>query len=40
MIPKYRVWDKIHKTMYEDEDIVSIDLMESKIYVKTPFLSK
>lgn len=40
MIPKYRAWDKIHKTMYEDEDIVSIDLMESKIYVKTPFFEQ
>lgn len=37
MIPKYRAWDRIRKTMYRDEDIVSINLMESKIYVKTPF---
>lgn len=40
MIPKYRAWDKIRKTMYGDEDIASIDLTESRIYVKTPFLSK
>ena len=40
MIPKYRAWYKIRKTMYEDGDIVSIDLMESKIYVKTPFFEQ
>lgn len=40
MIPKYRAWDKIRKTMYGDEDIVSIDLMESRIYVKTPFFEQ
>lgn len=40
MIPRYRAWDKIRKTMYRDEDIVSIDLMESKIYVKTPFFEQ
>lgn len=40
MIPKYRAWDKIRKTMYRNEDIVSIDLMESRIYVKTPFFEK
>lgn len=37
MIPRYRVWDRIRKTMYRNEDIVSIDLMKSLIYVKTPF---
>lgn len=26
MMPKRRAWDKIRKTMYGDEDIVSIDL--------------
>ncbi|VTY17714.1 YopX protein [Streptococcus salivarius] len=40
MIPRYRAWDKIRKTMYRDEDIVSIDLMESRIYVKTPFFEQ
>lgn len=40
MIPKYRAWDKIRKTMYEDEDIVSIDMMEGQIYVKSPYLKK
>lgn len=40
MIPKYRAWDKIRKTMYEDGDIVYIDMMESRIYVKTPFFEQ
>ena len=40
MMPKRRAWDKIRKTMYGDEDIVSIDLMESQIYVKTPFFEQ
>lgn len=40
MIPRYRAWDKIRKTMYVDGDIVSIDLMEGKIYVKTPFFEQ
>lgn len=38
MIPRYRAWDTIHKTMYEDDDIVDIDLMESQIHVKTPLI--
>lgn len=40
MIPKYRAWDKIHKTMYEADDIVSIDIEKSQIYVKTPFFEQ
>ena len=40
MIPKYRAWDKIHKTMYEDDDIVSIDIEKKQIYVKTPFFEQ
>lgn len=40
MIPKYRAWDKIRKIMYEDDDIMDIDLMESRIYVKTPFFEQ
>lgn len=40
MIPKYRAWDTIHKTMYEDDDIVDIDLMKSQIHVKTPFFDQ
>ena len=40
MIPKYRVWDKIHKTMYKNDDIVSIDIEKSQIYVKTPFFEQ
>lgn len=40
MIPRYRAWDKIHKTMYEADDIVSIDIEKSQIYVKTPFFEQ
>ncbi|WP_455477743.1 YopX family protein [Streptococcus salivarius] len=40
MIPRYRAWDKIHKTMYENDDIVSIDIEKSQIYVKTPFFEQ
>lgn len=39
MIPRYRAWDKIHKTMYEADDIVSIDIEKKQIYCKTPFLN-
>ena len=35
MIPKFRAWDKIHKTMYEVDDIMSIDFGKSEICVKT-----
>lgn len=37
MIPRYRAWDKIHKTMYEVDDIMSIDFGKSEISVKTLF---
>lgn len=37
MIPRYRAWDKIHKTMYEVDDIMSIDFGRSEISVKTLF---
>lgn len=40
MIPRYRAWDKIHKTMYKDDDIVSIDIEKSQICVKTPFFEQ
>lgn len=40
MIPRYRVWDKIHKTMYENDDIVSVDIEKSQICVKTPFFEQ
>ena len=40
MIPRFRAWDKIHKTMYEADDIVSIDIEKSQIYVKTPFFEQ
>ena len=40
MIPRYRAWDKIHKTMYEVDDIMSIDFGKSKISVKTLFFER
>ena len=40
MIPRYRAWDKIHKTMYKNDDIVFIDIEKSQIYVKTPFFEQ
>lgn len=40
MIPRYRAWDKNLKTMYEADDIVSIDIEKKQIYVKTPFFEQ
>lgn len=40
MIPRFRAWDKILKTMYEDDDIVSIDIEKSQIHVKTTFFEQ
>lgn len=40
MIPRYRAWDKIHKTMYEVDDIMSIDFGKSEISVKTLFFKQ
>lgn len=40
MIPRYRAWDKSTKVMYDDGDIVSIDIEKSQIYVKTPFFEQ
>lgn len=40
MIPRYRAWDKIHKTMYEVDDIMSIDFGRSEISVKTLFFER
>lgn len=40
MIPKFRAWDKIHKTMYEVDDIMSIDFGKSEISVKTLFFER
>jgi hypothetical protein len=40
MIPKYRAWNKIHKTMYEVDDIMSIDFGKSEICVKTLFFEQ
>ena len=35
MIPRHRACDKIHKTMYEVDDIMSIDFGKSETYTKT-----
>lgn len=40
MIPRYRAWDKIHKIMYEVDDIMSIDFGKSEIGVKTLFFDQ
>lgn len=40
MIPKYRAWSKATKAMYEDGDIVDVDIEKSQIYVKTPFFEQ
>lgn len=40
MIPRYRAWDKIRKTMYEVDDIMSIDFGKSEISVKTLFFER
>ena len=40
MIPRYRAWNKNLKTMYEADDIVSIDFGKSEISVKTLFFER
>ena len=40
MIPRYRAWDKNLKTMYEVDDIMSIDFGKSEISVKTLFFDQ
>jgi len=40
MIPRFRVWDKTCKTMYEVDDIMSIDFGKSEISVKTLFFER
>lgn len=40
MIPRYRAWDKNLKTMYEVDDIMSIDFGKSEIGVKTLFFGQ
>ena len=40
MIPRYRAWDKIHKTMYEVDDIMPIDFGKSEIGAKTLFFER
>lgn len=40
MIPRFRAWDKKFKTMYEADDIMSIDFGKSEISVKTLFFER
>ncbi len=40
MIPRFRAWDKKFKTMYEADDIMSIDFGKSEISVKTLFFDQ
>lgn len=40
MIPRYRAWDKNLKTMYEVDDIMSIDFGKSEISVKALFFER
>lgn len=40
MIPRYRAWDKNLKTMYEVDDIMSIDFGKSEISVETLFFER
>lgn len=37
---RFRAWDKIHKTMYEADDIIAIDFGKSEISVKTLFFKR
>lgn len=40
MIPRFRAWDKIRKTMYKVDDIMSIDFGKSEISVETLFFER
>ena len=40
MIPRYRAWDKIHKTMYEVDDIMPIDFGKSEIGAKNTLFER
>lgn len=40
MIPRFRAWDKIHKTMYEADDIMYIDFEEKEICVQTIYFEQ
>lgn len=35
MIPRYRAWDKSTKVMYDDGDVVDVDIEKKEILVKT-----
>ncbi len=40
MIPKFRAWDKIHKTMYEADDIIAINFEDKSICVQTIYFEQ
>nr|DAS00795.1 MAG TPA: YopX protein [Caudoviricetes sp.] len=40
MIPRYRAWDKIHKIMYEVDDIIAINFEEKEICVQTIYFEQ
>lgn len=40
MIPKFRACDKIHKTMYEADDIIAIDFEDKSICVQTIYFEQ
>jgi uncharacterized phage protein (TIGR01671 family) len=40
MIPRFRAWDKIHKTMYEADDIIAINFEDKSICVQTIYFEQ
>lgn len=40
MIPRYRAWDKIHKTMYDADDIIAINFEDKSICVQTIYFEQ
>lgn len=40
MIPKYRVWNKTTKEMYQADDVVDVDILKKEVLVKTPSLKR
>lgn len=40
MIPRFRAWDKIHKTMYDADDIIAINFEDKSICVQTIYFEQ
>ena len=40
MIPRFRAWDKIHKAMYEADDIIAINFEDKSICVQTIYFEQ